>query len=285
MQGVRRKSVAAVTGAFAMLLAVPGVSWAADWKGLSETLIKIDQVCRDGVRFGAAVRADSEVETIAFAAQPASEDSGSDLPPDDVALRQPLDLDPVPEGTTIAVPDNGEDVQVSRLTEKVTLPFTHRGEPGGARRELDLAPVGINLEGFSAGSGTAIEQVTNCYLFAPIDVVPGNSANPVPVGHGRVKVAVLSSSTFSAELVNPRRYRLGAVFEDPEEEPVAAAPGRFTLTDVNDDDRDDLVLTFDSAAAGITCGTAQLRLTGRTAGRDYLEGRSSVQPVAEDCGS
>jgi hypothetical protein len=283
MLGVRRKSaVAAIAAALAAVLLVQGTSWAGEWKGANATLINIDRLCRDGVRFEAAA-VSVDVETIAVAARHVPRTTADALIPDGgivpagwVALRQSIAMKTLNPPEEITVPGSGDVFEVGKKTERpLTLPFTRKGRPNGQRLELPLADIGINLEGFRPQSEVFTARVEDCYLFAPIDVTPGNSANPVPVGGGWIEVAVLGTRTFKAEQVNPLSYRLG---RDPAGAQTAA-PLTFGWRNVSGDGRKDLVLRFSSVAAGIDCLTRQVKLTGQTASGGILEGRSSVRPA------
>jgi hypothetical protein len=112
--------------------------------------------------------------------------------------------------------------------------------------------------------------VTDCYLFAPIDVQPGTSPNKVPIGHGQVSVAVLGTGTLRADRLKPTTFRFG---------PKKAAARGSALRDVNRDHRVDLVLRFGSVAAGLKCSTRTVHLTGKSPSGGKLEASDKVVPT------
>ena len=137
---------------------------------------------------------------------------------------------------------------------------------------LKLGPVAVNLENGNSQSNLNTANVTDCLLYAPIDVEPGTSANKVPIGHGQVSVAALATNVVSAEALTPSKFRLG---------PGMAVATSSELRDVNGDGRKDLVLRFRSTDAGLTCSTKTVLLVGKTATNGTYEGTDKVKP--KDC--
>jgi hypothetical protein len=128
----------------------------------------------------------------------------------------------------------------------------------------------LNIEDGNPDSSVTSADVTDCYLFAPIDVQPGVPHNRVPIGRGSVSVAVLGSATLKAKDLDPRTYRFG---------PRKAAPRLWTLRDVNGDRRLDLVLKFGSRSSGMTCKTSKVYLAGQTASGGKLEAKGRITPT------
>ena len=87
---------------------VPAMTAAATWQNSSITLIEFRDVCRDGVRFGGAVRAgtadnDPQYNTMAVAAQPPPA-AWADKPP--LAMRTAIKIPRLPAPEDIIVDDD-----------------------------------------------------------------------------------------------------------------------------------------------------------------------------------
>ena len=241
---------------------VPAMSAAATWQNSTITFIEFRDVCRDGIRFGGAIRADAQNTSPVFrdwavAAQPAPA-TWADR--STLVMRTRIAIPRAPYGATVPT-DNEGDAPVSH-EGSFTLRYAHG--------PLKLAPVALNLRDGNVHSGVNHAKVTDCYLFAPIDVQPGKAPNAVPIGHGDVTVAVLTTGTMRAGDLVATTFRFG---------PKKASPRRSALRDVNKDHRADLVLRFGSVAAGLTCSTRTVRLTGKTPSGGKLEARDKVVPT------
>jgi hypothetical protein len=236
---------------------------AGAWQHSSATYVQFQDTCRDGARFGGAqlVTGDpNPFATKAVAAQPVPA-AWADKPV--LAMRRDISLpflttpqdipvdDPTDPGATATVDHMGY------FTLKYQTPLT-------------LGPMALNIEDGNPQSSVTSADVTDCYLFAPVDVQPGVKKNAVPIGHGRVTVAVLGTTTLTAKNLDPSTYRFG---------PKQAKPIASALRDVNKDKRRDLVLTFGSKAAGLTCKTSKVRLNGQTASGGKLEASGKVTPT------
>jgi hypothetical protein len=251
-----------VAGLASCAVLVPAVTAAATWQNSTITFIEFRDVCRDGIRFGAAIRADHGDTSPVFrdwavAAQPvpATWADRSTL-----VMRTRIGIPRAPYGATVPTENEG-NVPVSHLGS-----FTLRYRNG----PLKLAPVALNLRDGNVHSGVNHADVKDCYLFAPIDVQPGMSPNQVPIGHGQVSVAVLATATMRADRLKPKTFRFG---------PKKAAARGSALRDVNGDHRLDLVLRFGSVAAGLTCKTKVVHLTGQTPSGGKLEASDRVVPT------
>jgi len=240
------------------------VQAAASWQHSSATYIEFQDTCRDGIRFGGAVLVTGIAEpytAMTVAAQPVP--TKWEQTPDKWAMHKEIKIPflATPQDIPVDDPNNpGETATVDHLGY-YKLKY---------QKPLALGSMAFNIEDANPDSAVNTTNVTDCYLFAPIDVQPGSSANKVPIGKGKVTVAVLSSKTFSAAKVNAKTYRFG---------PKAAKPTTKALRDVNKDKRRDLVLTFGSVAAGLTCATKTVRLKGQTATGGKLEASGKVKPT------
>ena len=177
-----------------------------------------------------------------------------------LVMRTRIAIPRAPYGATVPTENEG-DVPVSHEGS-----FTLRYRSG----PLKLAPVALNLRDGNVHSGVNHADVTDCYLFAPIDVQPGTVANKVPIGHGVVSVAVLATGTMRADRLKATTFRFG---------PKKAAAKGSTLRDVNNDKRADLVLRFGSVAAGLKCSTRTVHLIGRSPSGGKLEAKDKVVPI------
>jgi hypothetical protein len=108
-------------------------------------------------------------------------------------------------------------------------------------------------------------------LVVDIDIKPGSFPNSInPGSRGRIPVAILTTPAFDATAVDPTTVRFGAT--------GAEAPAlQAALEDVDGDGDTDLVLHFDTQAAGLRCGTTSAFVTGTTVGGQAFEGSDSVR--------
>src|SRR3954452_25140145 len=168
-------------------MAVGSVPADAIWQHSSATYIEFQDTCRDGVRFGGAVLVTGSPEpyaTMAIAAQPVPTTwpGGTQQWPMRRAIKIPFLA--TPQDIPVDDPNNpGETATVDHLGY-YKLKY---------QKPLALGSMAFNIEDANPDSAVNTTNVTDCYLFAPIDVQPGSSANKVPIGKGKVTVAVLSS--------------------------------------------------------------------------------------------
>jgi hypothetical protein len=241
---------------------VPVGTASADWRTSSSTLVEFRDVCRDGIRFGGAVRdlagpANAPYKNRAVAVQPPPK-SWAEWNGDGEVLNTLIEI---PERkTTVETEDEGA-VEISHEGG-----FTKRYRD---RALLPLGPLALNLENGNPESNLNIADVTDCFLYAPIDVEPGKSANKVPIGRGHVSVAVLATNVLRAEGLTPGNFLFG---------PGRAKATSSRLRDVNGDNRRDLVLRFRSTDAGLTCSTGTAVLLGKTATNGTYEGSDKIRP-------
>ena len=157
-----RPWLVAAVASFAVV--VPAVTAAATWQNSTITFIEFRDVCRDGIRFGGAIRADHGDTSPVFrdwaiAAQPAPA-TWADR--STLVMRTRIGIPRAPYGATVPTEHEG-DVPVSHEGS-----FTLRYRDG----PLKLAPVALNLRDGNVHSGVNHADVKDCYLFAPIDVEP-----------------------------------------------------------------------------------------------------------------
>jgi Right handed beta helix region len=106
-----------------------------------------------------------------------------------------------------------------------------------------------------------------------LDIKPGTFPNTInPQSHGVIPVAILTTSTFDATLVDPLSVRFG-----PKGAKEAHQKGH--VEDVNHDGEPDLVLHFATQATGITCGDTSASLTGETRDGDPIQGSDAITTV------
>ncbi len=120
-------------------------------------------------------------------------------------------------------------------------------------------------------SGFAVAQA----LKVQIDVKPGDTPTVVERGRGGfLPVAVLSTADFDAMLVDPTTVKIGPTGTE-------ASVARSMTSDVNDDERPDLMMLVPVKELGISCDTKAIRLTGTTMSGTPIEGSEAV--TVEGC--
>lgn len=103
-----------------------------------------------------------------------------------------------------------------------------------------------------------------------IDIKPGSDPNSInPRSKGVIPVAILTTATFDATTVDPATVRFGRTGTE-------AAPVQSALEDVDGDGDTDLILHFNTQAAGIVCGDTSASLTGETFDGQMIEGSDSI---------
>ena len=165
------------------------------------------------------------------------------------------------------------------LADNGGLTYTHL--PLAGSPALDAAGAACpasDQRGVSRPQGAAcdIGSVEVEVTIVGIDVRPGSDTNPISlrVG-GTVPVAVLSSATFDASLVEVSSVLLEGVA-------VATRPnGAYmaSLEDVNADGRLDLVLHFPVGLLGLDTSITSLTLTGELIAGDLFQGSDIVTIV------
>lgn len=109
------------------------------------------------------------------------------------------------------------------------------------------------------------------HLVVSIDIKPGGTVNPINrSSRGKVPVAILSSATFDAALVDVSMVRFAG---------AAATDQPPAYVDVNGDGLMDLVLHFETQDLVLADGAMRARLTGRTLDGMPFGGVDSVKLV------
>lgn len=134
------------------------------------------------------------------------------------------------------------------------------------------------------------EFVGDCWLFRPIDVMPGSTTNDVNPAKGSVSVELLSAPGFDATAVNATSLRLGDEPRHPafpvlsdDLDPFAVAGGPpFSVSrrDVNGDRVLDLLVHFKMHRTGISCGDTEAVLAGMTTSGAKFRGQQAIRTPA-----
>ena len=135
-------------------------------------------------------------------------------------------------------------------------------------RALTAAEIKAIFRTGSAGKckETEVQKVT-------IDIKPGSSPNSInPESHGVIPVAILTTDTFNATIVDPLSVEFG-----PNGATEAHSQGH--IEDVNHDGKPDLVLHFKTHAIGIKWGETSASLTGETFDGRPIQGSDAIKTV------
>jgi hypothetical protein len=271
---IRRSSWILAVGLMATLAALAPSTAQARWKILSETAINDRQLCRDGLRYTwIAFQSDTPYPSTPPAGTPASigpvdltvdaAPHGSqdfDWPSDAIVVGHDS-FDAAYKATAQTI--NGTTSYYDYLHKSV-LPFTQTVPQGFAVRYVAIPP-GSTADDVSH---PVVDPVPTCFLWGPIDFMPGSSTNSIhPTGTGGVKVALFSGPGFDATRVT------GVTFG-----PAGAAPTGRSNVDKNGDGRLDAVFSFPIRSLGITCSTTQVTLSAVSDGRRFYE-QDVVHPV------
>src|SRR4030095_9043491 len=141
------------------------------------------------------------------------------------------------------------------VSNVLTLTIDERGD-GGDGWAVDFLTVGV--------------QTT---ILIAIDIKPGTLPNSInPRSKGVIPVAILTTDTFDATVVDPTTVRFGP-------NGTEAAPVQSALEDVDGDGDTDMILHFKTQDTGIVCGDTSASLTGETFGGQAIEGSDSIKTV------
>ncbi len=111
-------------------------------------------------------------------------------------------------------------------------------------------------------------------LTVDVDIKPGDFPNVInPGSKGVIPVAILTTDSFDATLVNAAVVTFGATGEE-------ALALKASMADVNMDGRPDMLLHFRTEQAGIKCGDALLKLMGYTQNGQPFSGTDSIRTVS-----
>ncbi len=134
-------------------------------------------------------------------------------------------------------------------------------------------PDGLILGDSTRGRG-ALAEVTRFVftqvLEVEVEIKPGSDPNSInPRNRGVVPVAVLTTATFDARMIDPSTVRFGATG-------VEAGPAHFAVEDVDGDGDDDMIFHFDTPQTGIACGDTSATLTGKLLSGRSIQGSDSI---------
>jgi hypothetical protein len=239
---------AAVAAAVAGGLTYRAATSEARWHILSGTAINTNRLCIDGLRY---TYASGETPTQPPLTRPVGAPAW--LGPIDLVVQY------APSGTTdwVDKPLAGADVfdaEYGRVRNDLGnwYPYSHKGTVS-FRRPLTPVSESVQLDTQPNGSSEAteaVEPVADCYLFGPLDFKPGDPANTVDFSrNGKPAAAILSTTTFDATAVAPASVRLGASGTE-------ASPISSSISDVDGDGRNDLVVKVQRTETGLVCGVS-----------------------------
>ena len=104
-----------------------------------------------------------------------------------------------------------------------------------------------------------------------IDVKPGSVPNSInPKSHGVTPVAILTTATFDATMVDPSSVRFG---------PNEVRAAKSHVEDVDGDGNLDRLFHFRTQETGIQCGNRSVLLTGETFSGHGIEGAEPIVTV------
>jgi len=134
------------------------------------------------------------------------------------------------------------------------------------------------LNPLSPGDGTTIHVLErNSLICNPsavvqvaIDIKPGSFPNSINPRSNATIVAILTTDTFDASTVDPATVLFGTTG-------TQAAPMHTVLEDADGDGDTDMILRFNTQAAGIQCGDISAFLTGETFGGQAIAGSDSIR--------
>lgn len=110
-------------------------------------------------------------------------------------------------------------------------------------------------------------------LEVTIDIKPGDLSTGIkPKSTGKIPVAILTTPTFDATMVDPTTVRFGPTG-------IEAAPSQSALKDVNGDASVDLIQQFDIRETAIACGQSSAVLTGSTYSGQRIQGFERIVTV------
>jgi probable HAF family extracellular repeat protein len=193
--------------------------------------------------------------------------------------------------TTIDVPGAAQTTEANGINDRGQIVGLFRDAAGGfhgflkdgaAITTIDVPGAtettqayGINAAGqivgwFNDGTRPHGFLATPQMIVVTIDIKPGETPNAInPKSQGVIPVAILTTDTFDATLVNAATVRFGNTG-------ARAAIVRSAREDVDGDGDTDLLLQFNTQDTGIQCGATSASLTGETADRQPIQGSDAI---------
>ena len=134
----------------------------------------------------------------------------------------------------------------------------------------DTALIGA-AGGTTSYSGSAYIFSLNAATVVTIDIKPGTETNNInPNSNGFIAVAILTEDVFDALQVDPDTAKFG---------PSGATAERYTVTDVDGDGDQDLLLYFRTQQTGIACTDTQATLVAELYDGSEVTGTDSITTV------
>lgn len=257
-------TLVALVAAGGALVAAPPAR--AGWLFLDGRVLDVTLACRDAVRFEAGLvvfegqePSQSDYHSV-FKAAPSA---GTDEPWDDArnVISRPIVVPRLATPRRVLRSEDASDTILLSHYGRYLMPVALD------KRPLALGPLALTM---GESPSQVATTVGDCYLDAPIDIVPGRGHNQVRIGRGQVTVALKSTPYLRADRLAARTFRFG---------PKGAAPVRSRTADIDGDGRRDLVMTFTTAKTGLTCQSTSGTLVGQTRSGGRIEGRGRVVPV------
>jgi len=142
-------------------------------------------------------------------------------------------------------------------------------------------PMTLNTSSFSSRTGTVYGgggllsfSIDTLVMAVSINIKPDTFPNSInPQNNGVIPVAILTTNTFDATMVDAATVRFGR-------NGTEAAPVQSALEDVDQDGDVDMILQFSTPTAGIQCGDTQSNLTGKTNTGASIQGSDSIITVS-----
>ena len=147
--------------------------------------------------------------------------------------------------------------------------------------DAEIRSVVLDDPGSTLGDGMGIDDIVFAYklnlIRVDIDIKPGDSPNTINLGsQGGVPVAILGSTEFQADSIDPSSVTLaGAGVQVRGKKDKLAA----TLTDVDGDGLDDLLVHVDTESLELTDGDAEAILDALTFDGVPITGVDTIQIV------
>lgn len=155
------------------------------------------------------------------------------------------------------------------VTVEVAYSPLDEGTDGGTlvigSNDIDEADVIVSLYG-NGVTGSGVIEVD-------IDIMPGSPKNSINLkGKGVIPVAILTTDTFDATVVDPMPVEFGP-------DGAIEAHGTGHIEDIDGDGDFDLLLHFNTRDTGIACEDTAASITGETFNGQLIEGFDAIRIV------